>query len=187
MTVYFQPPLLYNWDNRHPQKTNILWIYRRSGNFTLKIIRRENFCGVSGEFLAFCLLPSIRRVVDGTFTSGGLDLHTHKLFHWLLSCKFIFSVLNFCGWSWPRNLLLNSEIFPIYGRQLFEHPYYCDLIVTVMSLIIQTKFISGLQIVWHTLINDFSRKAGGCSNNQWNCSKIRSIITQFTQKHYIHY
>ena len=35
---------------------------------------------------------------------------------------------------------------------------------TVISLIIQTKlnnFIFGIQILWNTLISDFSRKGGG--------------------------
>ena len=40
---------------------------------------------------------------------------------------------------------------------------------TAMSLIIRTKLnyhlLSGIQILWNTLISDFSRKRGGCSDN----------------------
>ena len=41
-------------------------------------------------------------VVDWTFTPGGLNFYAHLLF----------CMLNFCGWSQPRNYF-NSEIFPL--------------------------------------------------------------------------
>ena len=76
-----------------------------------------------------------------------------------------------------------------------------------MSLIIRTKlnnFISGVRILWDTLINNFSWKecvcvcGGGGGGGRGEGGKgfeqlaesfenIRSIITQFTQTHYIHY
>ena len=43
-----------------------------------------------------------------------------KLIHWSSLRNFIFHVLNFRGWSRPRNYS-NSETFPTYGRQLTEN------------------------------------------------------------------
>ena len=46
-------------------------------------------------------------------TSESVNLRV--LASWLITTlNFIFCVLNFRGWSWPRNYF-NSEIFPIYG------------------------------------------------------------------------
>ena len=57
-------------------------------------------------------------VVDRTFTSGGVDF-AHTLTHSSSPQKFYFRVLNFRGWSRPRNYF-NSEIFPIYGSTCYS-------------------------------------------------------------------
>ena len=54
-----------------------------------------------------------RVVVDRTLTSGGVDVRA-RLFVDHRCVNVFIRVLNFRGWSQPRNYF-NSEIFPTYG------------------------------------------------------------------------
>ena len=58
------------------------------------------------------------------------------------------------------------------------------LMQIMMSLIIQTKLVHFQRSNSMDCINNFSGKRG-CSNNWQNCQKIRCVITQLTQTHYI--
>ena len=78
--------------------------------FTVHSTRQLQYGRVPGAFLAFSLLPGIVRVV---MLSGVV---VDWRFTW--TCAYAYSltinvsirVLNFCGWSQPRNFL-NSEIY----------------------------------------------------------------------------
>ena len=97
--------------------------------FVLKIIHVKIF-----RVLKFSRFRFIREIVESSWhlvyyqvsrepgiahCSRQLDIYlgecglTRKLIHWLSARNFIFRLLNFCGWSRPRNYFI-SEIFPMY-------------------------------------------------------------------------
>ena len=59
-------------------------------------------------------------------------------------------------------------MFIIFGMLYTNAILATCSIDTVMSLVIRTKLISGVRILWNTLINDFSQKEGGLAESFHN-------------------
>ena len=104
-------------------------------------------------FLAFSLLPGAGEPgITGCGGRSNIYLGecglAHKLTHWSLLRNFIFPMLNFHGWSWPRNYF-TSKIFPMYGT-LYAICMYWGC-VHVAPRIYDTGFLSSLHFSFHFL------------------------------------